>query len=141
MELIVVRCWLGFIPVGTGFTSYGDQRVLHKLPTSCVKKWNAQILLFAGPNERQLQAQVANLMHQQPIFVKEDDLCQIAGLIAACDFYIGNDTGPMHIAVAVGTPVVAIFGSTNHHRSGPYGEEHIVVHSGVELGCNPCHPR
>ena len=104
------------------------------------EKWNAQILLFAGPNERQLQAKVAKLMHRRPICVKEDDLCQVAGLIAACDFYIGNDTGPMHIAVAVGTPVVALFGSTNHHRSGPYGEEHIIVRSGVELGCNPCHP-
>ena len=104
------------------------------------EKWNAQILLFAGPDEQELQAEVANLMHQQPICVKVDDLCQVAALIAACDFYIGNDTGPMHIAVAVGTPVVAIFGSTNHHRSGPYGERHIVVHSGVELGCNPCHP-
>ena len=104
------------------------------------KEWNAQILLFAGPNERQLQAEVASLMHRQPICVKEDDLRQVAALIAACDLYIGNDTGPMHIAVAVGTPVVAIFGSTNHYRSGPYGEEHIVVHSGVELGCNPCHP-
>ena len=104
------------------------------------EKWNVQVLLFAGPNERQLQARVADLMCQQPICVKADDLCQIAGLIAACDFYIGNDTGPMHIAVAVGTPVIAIFGSTNHHRSGPYGEGHVVVQSGVELGCNPCHP-
>ena len=104
------------------------------------EKWNAQILLFAGPNERQLQAKVANLMRWKPICIKENDLSQVAGLIAACDFYLGNDTGPMHIAVAVGTPVIAIFGSTNHHRSGPYGEEHIVVHSGVELGCNPCHP-
>ena len=104
------------------------------------EKWNAQILLFAGPDEGQLQAKVANLMRWQPICVKGHDLCQVAGLIAACDFYIGNDTGPMHIAAAVGTPVVAIFGSTNHYRSGPYGKEHIVVHSGVELGCNPCHP-
>ena len=37
-----------------------------------------------------------------------------------------------------GTLIVAIFESTNHHRSGPYGEEHIGVHSGMELGCNPC---
>ena len=104
------------------------------------EKWNAQILLFAGPDERELQAKVANLMQCKPICVKEDDLRQVAGFIAACDLYIGNDTGPMHIAAAVGTPVIAIFGSTNHHRSGPYGEEHSVVHSGMELGCNPCHP-
>ncbi len=104
------------------------------------EKWNAQILLFAGPDERQLQAQIANLMRYTPIPVKEGNLCQVAGLIAACNFYIGNDTGPMHIAVAVGTPTVGIFGSTNHYRNGPYGAEHVVVHSGVELGCNPCHP-
>ncbi len=104
------------------------------------EKWNAQILLFAGPDEDLLQAQVANLTRWQPISIKERDLRQVAALIEACDFYISNDTGPMHIAAAVGTPVVAVFGSTNHHRSGPYGEEHIVVESGVELGCNPCHP-
>ena len=46
----------------------------------------------------------------------------------------------MHIAAAVGTPVVALFGSTNHHRSGPYGDKHSVVQSGINLGCNPCHP-
>ena len=45
------------------------------------EKWNVQILLFAAPNERQLQAQVADLMCQQPISVKEDDLCQVAALI------------------------------------------------------------
>ena len=104
------------------------------------EKCNAQILLFAGPNERPLQGHVASLMHWEPIVVKEHDLRQVAARIEACDFYIGNDTGPMHIAAAVGTPVVAIFGSTNHHRSGPYGEEHIVVQSGLNLGCNPCHP-
>ena len=46
----------------------------------------------------------------------------------------------MHIAAAVGTPVVALFGSTDHIRSGPYGEVNKVVHSGINLGCNPCHP-
>ena len=46
----------------------------------------------------------------------------------------------MHIAAAVDTPIVALFGSTNHHRSGPYGDKHTVVQSGIELGCNPCHP-
>ena len=46
----------------------------------------------------------------------------------------------MHIAAAVDTPVVALFGSTDHIRSGPYGDQHTVVQSGIDLGCNPCHP-
>ncbi len=103
-------------------------------------KWNAQILLFAGPHESALQAQVADSAECEPIIVRNQSLRQVAALIEACDVYLGNDTGPMHIAAAVGTPVVAIFGSTNHHRSGPYGEEHIVALSESDLGCNPCHP-
>ena len=131
---------IGIHPGGNWVYKLWEPENFAQIADRLCEKWNAQILLFAGPNERQLQAKVAKLMHRRPICVKEDDLCQVAGLIAACDFYIGNDTGPMHIAVAVGTPVVALFGSTNHHRSGPYGEEHIIVRSGVELGCNPCHP-
>ena len=103
-------------------------------------RWNAQILLFAGPDESTLQLQVADLLNLEPVVVKNQSLRQVAALIEACDIYIGNDTGPMHIAAAVGTSVIAIFGSTNHHRSGPYGEEHIVVQSELDLGCNPCHP-
>ena len=104
------------------------------------ERWNAQILLFAGPDEQQLQSNVASLMTYQPILVKTHDLRQVTALIEACNFYIGNDTGPMHIAAAVGIRVAAIFGSTNYHRSGPYGKEHTVVQSGLNLGCNPCHP-
>ena len=102
--------------------------------------WNAQILLFAGPDESSLQVQVADAVRLEPIVVKNQNLRQVAALIEACDIYLGNDTGPMHIAVAVGTTVIAIFGSTNHHRSGPYGDEHTVVRSDLNLGCNPCHP-
>ncbi len=104
------------------------------------KEQNAAILLFAGPNERGLQVQVSEMMDVPPILVKTENLRHLAALISACNVYIGNDTGPMHIASAVDTPVVALFGSTNHIRSGPYGDKHTVVQSGIELGCNPCHP-
>ena len=104
------------------------------------QKYNAQILLFAGPDERELQTRVRNLMDSEPTVVESDDLRQVSTLIEACDCYIGNDTGPMHIAAAVETPVIAVFGATSHVRSGPYGDEHIVVESGLVLGCNPCHP-
>ena len=111
-----------------------------QLATALSKEKNATILLFAGPNERKLQAQVADMMNTTPILVKTGNLREVAALITACDVYIGNDTGPMHIAAAVQTPVIALFGSTNHIRSGPYGDKHVVVQSGIDLGCHPCHP-
>ena len=134
------RVLIGIHPGGNWEYKLWDAKNYARVASTLTQKLDATILLFAGPNERELQAQVANMMDVSPILVKTDNLRQLAALISACDVYIGNDTGPMHIAAAVDTPVVALFGSTNHHRSGPYGDKHIVVQSGINLGCNPCHP-
>jgi heptosyltransferase-1 len=63
-------------------------------------------------------------------------LTQLAELYRRCAVLITNDSGPMHVAVAVGTPAVAIFGPTDPELSGPYGKGNVVVRSGVS--CSPC---
>ena len=134
------RLLIGIHPGGNWVYKLWDAENYARVANALAKKRNAAILLFAGPNERELQAQVANMMDVPPILVQTESLRHLAALISACEVYIGNDTGPMHIAAAVGTPVVALFGSTNPIRSGPYGDKHTVVQSGIDLGCNPCHP-
>lgn len=134
------RPLIGIHPGGNWIYKLWSAEKYAQLASTLSQEKNADILLFAGPNERKLQAQVSGSMDTSPILVKTENLREVAALIAACDVYIGNDTGPMHIAAAVGTPVIALFGSTNHIRSGPYGEMHTVVQSGMDLGCNPCHP-
>jgi ADP-heptose:LPS heptosyltransferase len=131
---------IGIHPGGNWEYKLWDAKNYANVASILAEKLGTAILLFAGPNERELQAQVAEMMDVPPMLVKTDDLRHLAALISACDVYIGNDTGPMHIAAAVRTPVVALFGSTNHHRSGPYGDNHSVIQSGINLGCNPCHP-
>lgn len=64
------------------------------------------------------------------------DLFQLAELYARCAVVVTNDSGPMHIAAAVGTPVVAIFGPTDPVLTGPYGKQHVVLRAGVD--CSPC---
>jgi 3-deoxy-D-manno-octulosonic-acid transferase/heptosyltransferase-1 len=64
------------------------------------------------------------------------DLKGVAALFERADVVVSTDTGPMHIAVAVGTPVVALFGPTSPNRTGPHGEGNIVLQGGV--GCSPC---
>jgi heptosyltransferase-2 len=63
---------------------------------------------------------------------------ELASLIHLCDVLLTNDSGPMHIGAALGTPVVALFGSTNETVTGPYMTGK-VIHKHVE--CSPCYQR
>ena len=134
------RLLIGIHPGGNWEYKLWDVEKYALVANALCKEQNAAILLFAGPNERALQLQVSEMMDVPPILIQTENLRHLAALISTCDVYIGNDTGPMHIAAAVDTPVVALFGSTNHIRSGPYGEKQTIVQSGIDLGCNPCHP-
>jgi heptosyltransferase-1 len=63
-------------------------------------------------------------------------LRELASLYRNAALVITTDSGPMHIAAAVGTPVVALFGPTDPARTGPYGRGHRIIRSG--LSCSPC---
>lgn len=63
-------------------------------------------------------------------------------LVALCEkarLFVGGDTGPMHFAEAVGTPVVSVFGPSSSDRNGPFRREDIVVER--RLPCRPCYDR
>lgn len=63
-------------------------------------------------------------------------LRELACLIKDCDVLVTNDSGPMHIAAAFGTPLVALFGSTDDQATGPYGHSSSVITKRVS--CSPC---
>lgn len=63
---------------------------------------------------------------------------ELMALIQACDIFLTNDSGPMHIASALGTPLLALFGSTSDTATGPYSGGQ-VIHKHVE--CSPCYKR
>ena len=60
----------------------------------------------------------------------------LAGVMAGARFYIGSDSGPLHLAAAMGTPVVALYGPTDPACTGPHGQGHIILNR--ELDCAPC---
>jgi heptosyltransferase I len=69
----------------------------------------------------------------------ETNIGDLIWIIRRAKLVITNDSGPMHIAAACGIPVVAIFGPTSPARTGPYGQNHIIVSSSRE--CAPCYRR
>lgn len=82
--------------------------------------------------EREFKGRVLNL-------VGKLSLPQLAGLLKEMNLVIAGDTGPMHLAAAVGAPVLALFGPTDPVRTGPYGPVHRVVKN--KLRCQPCFDR
>ena len=64
------------------------------------------------------------------------DLPALAALLARLDLFITGDTGPMHLAAAVGAPIVALFGPSNPKRYGPIAAHQRVIR--IDLPCSPC---
>lgn len=68
--------------------------------------------------------------------IGKTSLTQLVETLRLCNSYVGNDAGPMHLASALQIPVVAVFGSSCHHRFGPWSPHSLVqVH---EISCSPC---
>ncbi len=66
-------------------------------------------------------------------------LKELTALISRASFFVSNDTGPMHIAAALGIPVFALFGPANPVRTGPYGINHTIIRN--KISCAPCYRR
>ena len=84
---------------------------------------NARVVVTTGPAPRELERarEIIRLCRTQPLFYEGNlSLGQIAALSAESDGYFGVDTAPMHMAAAVGVPVVALFGPTNPKNWGPW---------------------
>jgi heptosyltransferase-2 len=102
----------------------------------------AVVMLIGAPGERDLARQVRMLApHPEQIknLVGETSLEDLVALLRVADLLIANDSGPMHVAGAVGTPVVALFGPTNEKETFPMadaGQLRIVKAPGIE--CSPC---
>lgn len=96
-----------------------------------------KVVILGGPEDMEDARITASKMEREPIVTAgKTDLKELVALLKCVNLLVTNDTGPMHIAAAVGTPTVAIFGPTDPDRTGPYGDGHTVITAGA--GCSPC---
>jgi lipopolysaccharide heptosyltransferase II len=102
------------------------------------REHHATIVLTGAPGDRRVVDLARRALHGVP-FVDASgalDLPTLAALLAELDLLITSDTGPMHLAAAMGTPVVALFGPSDPRRYGPLARSARVVR--VNLWCSPC---
>lgn len=100
------------------------------------RRWRFRVVVLWGPGEKELAEAVAAGMAEAGELAPETNLLELVELIRGCRLFVGGDTGPMHMAAALGVPTVAIFGASDPVRNGPYGEGHLVLYQDLE--CRPC---
>ena len=94
-------------------------------------------VLLGGPDEKDLAADVMRCLGDTPALnlAGSTTLRDLIAIFRECKAAFGPDSGPMHIAAAVGCPVVSLWGSTAVERSAPWGFDHLTI-----SGAIPCHP-
>lgn len=80
------------------------------------QRQGADLVVLWGPGEEELRDHVASAIREGVVTAPRTDLDELAGLMRCLDLVIVNDTGPMHLAVAVGTPTLALFASGDPRR-------------------------
>lgn len=100
---------------------------------------NVKIIFFGDAAGASLVNEICAGMPDRVInLAAKTNLRQLIALIQMCHVFLTNDSGPMHIAAALGTPLLALFGSTSDVKTGPYNNG-TVIHKHVE--CSPCYQR
>lgn len=102
-----------------------------------VREKGAKVLIFGSEGEKPIAEEIESHMKEPPfILTGRTDLPALMGTMSRCRIFITNDSGPMHLAAALGVPQVAIFGSTDEIATGPFSEHAVVIHKHVD--CSPC---
>jgi heptosyltransferase-2 len=108
-----------------------------ELGRKLINKHTARILIFGGPEEKELKEKIFSLIGSNKAnVVNAKSLTQSAAIMKRCNVFVTNDSSQMHIAAALGLKVVAIIGPTNQHYIRPWKTEHKIVT--LNLDCSPC---
>ena len=127
-------------PVAKWESKLWSIRKFSQLADRIITKYDARVVFTGSLEDRQTIQQIKAGMTKPAInLAGETTLKMLAALYAKADVVISTDTGPMHLAVAMGTTVVALFGPTAFWRTGPYGSGHQIVTAGQ--ACAPCFKR
>jgi len=110
--------------------------VAHALATA----WGAKVVITGGPGETAIAADIEHGMAGNCLnLAGRTSVRELLSVVKRCNFFITNDSGPMHLAAAFGVPLVAIFGSTDHATTYPLAAKALVVRESVD--CAPCMKR
>lgn len=131
---------IGINPMGSWITKRWPEEKFIELINLLLKELSdIKIILIWGPGELDSVSKIKSFFknNKEVIVAPETNINQLAALIKKLDVLVTNDGAPKHIAVAVGTKTITIFGPTNYKSWGPADDlRHIYIFSGIK--CAPC---
>ncbi len=92
------------------------------------------VIAWGGERERDFARTIVALAPQSTVLAPPTNLVSLAQWCHRARLFVGSDTGPMHLAAAVGTPCVAMFGTSLPQRCGPYGAQHVSLQKRYDAG-------
>jgi heptosyltransferase-2 len=108
-----------------------------KVADELARLWGARVVITGGAGESGIAGEIESVMSGGCLnMAGRTTVRELAALIKRCNFFITNDSGPMHLAAAFNVPLVAIFGPTDNTTTSPYSSHSVVVRSETE--CAPC---
>ncbi len=128
---------VGICPTGSWTSKKCDATKFAEIAELVIKKYNAKILILWGKGDEVDGEKLFSLLGNKSIYAPSTSILEMSALIAKCKFLIANDSGPMHISTALGTPVLSLHGPTAPHLQGPFGEKHEWINL-PELDCIIC---
>jgi heptosyltransferase-2 len=129
------------IAIGAG-ASYGSAKCwppdrFAELANRLQRQSGADVILFGTSSEAPVSSAIAAGMHRPPIdLTGKTPISDLPALLSQCHLFIGNDSGAMHVAAAVGLPVVAVFGPTDPFGTAPVTPRCSIVQE--KPYCSPC---
>jgi heptosyltransferase-2 len=112
-----------------------------RLADALAERIKAKIIIIGGNEDTVLAESIAAATASQPLNIAgKTTLLQLAAVLRKCDLLVSGDTGPLHLATAVGTRVLALFGAADPARTGPVGAGHRVLQA-HNVTCVPCRSR
>jgi heptosyltransferase-2 len=129
------------IAVGAG-ASYGSAKCwppdrFAKALNALLSQADADVILFGTPSELPVSTAIAAELRRSPINITgKTSIADLPALLSQCHLFLGNDSGAMHVAAAVGLPVVAVFGPTDPEGTAPVTPRVTIVQQ--KPYCSPC---
>lgn len=126
-KLVSSKYLIGIIPSGGWDSKRCTTQKWNEILAAVKSQCDCKFLILWGPEDYQDAKSITTKNEQFTYLAPETNLKQLAALISKCNLIIANDSGPMHLAAAIGIPTLGLFGPTDPKKHGPYSEKSDYV--------------